>query len=571
MIPPEMYLWHQTVIGSSSTIRTSLGSGAVTSVNSEGPVLNYSTLPAGRAFARQTSAMRFATSVAAATSGATASTVSWPAMVPSIFRPLTLSRTLETAPAVPSRVWITTWFCAGTRPRTKLGRTSIPAEPGSCGSARYRLPTLRTPSSARSRLTVACATSTPSSASALTTSCWVPRSRSEIKRKIRSCLVVLSTCVLVAAKTVLLLEVLEPEVLLVTERQVHVLYRRPRGALEQVVDSGEEQELPGPTIYRSREPAPVGVRHVRDVRVLLPRLHESPLLVVLRVPAEDLPRPRHVLDVDHDGLELPPRYRDEVRNERDLGHLADAPQHPLDLRRVPVPRRPISVGTLVHAHEVRLDVRLGPGPAHPGKSVDGNGPYPIPHSPNHRSERQNSRRRIATGVGDEPPLGNTKDLGQPVMRLREKLGRRMLPIPLHVSLLIREPEVCREVYYQAGPRLQQLLHRAGALAVPVGHEGHVEVGGFDLLRSHIDPVDRELRIDLPDPSPRVPARRNTQSPDLGMTAEQPHEFDPRVPTPAMDADLQSHGAHFRTSGYLFKFLHKLVDALMRGCENTPPW
>src|SRR5215203_1054387 len=123
-----------------------------------------------------------------------------------------------------------------------------------------------------------------------------------------------------------------------------------------------------------------------------------------------------------------------------------------------------------------------------------------------------------------------------------------------------QPEVRREVYYQASPRSQQLLYRADALAVPVGHEGHVEVGGFDLLRSHISPIDGELRIDLPDPQPRIPARRNAQGPDLGMPAEQPHQFDPRVPTPAIDADFQSHTAHCRTSGYLFKFLHKLVDA-----------
>src|SRR5919112_426042 len=432
MIPPEMYLWHQTVIGSSSTIRTSSGSGAVTSVNSEGPVLNYSTLPAGRAFARQTSAMRFATSVAAATSGATASTVSWPAMVPTIFNPLTLSRTLETAPAVPSRVWITTWFCAGAMPRTKLGRTSMPAEPGSCGSARYRFPTFSTPSSARSRLTVACATSTPSSASAPTTSCWVPRSRSEIKRSIRSCLVVLSTGDIVAPKIVLLRKMLEPEGLLVAERQVHVLYRRTRGALEQVVDRREEQQLPCPAVYRSREPAPVGVRYVRDARVLLPRLDESPPLVVLRVPAEDLLHLRHVPDVDHDGLELPARYGDEVRYEGDLGHPPHTPQNRLDLRCVPVPRRPIGACTLVHADEVRLYARLRPCPAHPGKSVDCNGAYPRPYTLHHRSKSQNGRRRIATWVGDEPSRRSPEDLRQPVVRLPEKLGRGMLPVPFHV-------------------------------------------------------------------------------------------------------------------------------------------
>src|SRR3712207_196356 len=133
-----------------------------------------------------------------------------------------------------------------------------------------------------------------------------------------------------------------------------------------------------------------------------------------------------------------------------------------------------------------------------------------------------------------------------------------------------QTEVRREVYYQAGARPQQLLYHASALAVPVGHESYVEVGGLDLLRRHIDSIDGELRVDVPDPQPRIPARRNAHRPNLGMPREQPHELDPRVPTPAIDADLQSHAAHCRTSGYLFKFLHKLVDVLKRRCDNTPP-
>src|SRR5215210_1361871 len=429
MIPPETYLRRQTVIGSSSTVRASSGSGAVASVNSEGSAFNYSTLPAGRVFARQTSAMRFATSPAAAASGAMASTVSWPAMVPSTLRPFTLSRTLETAPAVPSRVWMTTWFCAGAMPRTKLGRTSIPAEPGSCGNARYRLLTLRTPSSARSRLTVAWATSTPSSASAPTTSCWVPRSRSEMRRSIRSCLVVLSIGAIVAPKTILLREMLEPEVLLEAESQVHVLYRRPRGALEQVVDRREEQQLPSPTVDRRREPAPVGVRHVRDLRILLPRLHESPALIVLRVPAQDLLSLGNPFQVDHDGLELPARYGDEVRHESHLGHLSHPPQNRLDLWRMPMPRRPICARALVHADEVRLHARPGPGPAHPRERVYRHRAYPL-HSFDNRRQRQNSRRRIASRVGDEPPQRGPEDLRQTVVCLREELRRGMLSIPL---------------------------------------------------------------------------------------------------------------------------------------------
>src|SRR5918995_6844479 len=132
-----------------------------------------------------------------------------------------------------------------------------------------------------------------------------------------------------------------------------------------------------------------------------------------------------------------------------------------------------------------------------------------------------------------------------------------------------QPEVRREVYYQMGPRPQQLLYRAGALAVPVSHKGHVEVGGFDLLRRNIDSIDGELRVNLPDPLPYIPARRNPHRPNLGMPGKQPHELHARVPTPSIDADFQSHAVHCRTFGYLFKFLHKSVDVLEHGCDNTP--
>src|SRR3712207_2446096 len=224
-----------------------------------------------------------------------------------------------------------------------------------------------------------------------------------IRRPPRSTLFPYTTLFRSAPKTVLLRKVLEPEVLLVAERQVHVLQCRPRSALEQVIHRREEQQLPRPAIYRGREPAPGGVRHVRDLRVLLPRLDESPPLVVLRIPAKNLLHLRYVPYVDYDGLELPARYGDQVRNERDFGHLPHAPQHRLDLGRVPVSRRPVGARTLVHADEVRLHARLRARPAHPGESVDGNGADPFTHTPHHGSKSQNGRRRIATGVGDEPP------------------------------------------------------------------------------------------------------------------------------------------------------------------------
>src|ERR671910_238970 len=144
--------------------------------------------------------------------------------------------------------------------------------------------------SARSRLTVACAASTPSSARDWTTPCWVPSSRSGISLRMRSRLVVLSTGARVAPKVLrLLLEVLEPQILGVPERQVHVLHRQPGRTLEQVVHRREEQELPCPHVHRRREPGPVGVGHVSDVRRLRPRLDEPKALVVLCVPAQHVP------------------------------------------------------------------------------------------------------------------------------------------------------------------------------------------------------------------------------------------------------------------------------------------
>src|SRR3712207_8486280 len=67
-----------------------------------------------------------------------------------------------------------------------------------------------------------------------------------IRRPPRSTLFPYTTLFRSAPKTVLLRKVLEPEVLLVAERQVHVLQSRPRSALEQVIHRREEQQLPRP-------------------------------------------------------------------------------------------------------------------------------------------------------------------------------------------------------------------------------------------------------------------------------------------------------------------------------------
>jgi hypothetical protein len=106
--------------------------------------------------------------------------------------------------------------------------------------------------------------------------------------------------------------------------------------------------------------------------------------------------------------------------------------------------------------------------------------------------------------------------------------------------------------------------------MPVGDEGHVKVGGLYLFGCDIRSLDGELRINLADLPSRIPARRNPERPDLRVPGEQPNQIHPRIPTTAKNTHAQSHAAHCRTSGYLFKFLHKLVDAFTRGCDNMPP-
>src|SRR5215203_1321827 len=131
----------------------------------------------------------------------------------------------------------------------------------------------------------------------------------------------------------------------------------------------------------------------------------------------------------------------------------------------------------------------------------------------------------------------------------------MLPVPFLVELHIREPEVRGEVDDQTAPRLEHAPYRFGALPVPVRDEGHIDQTALHLPRRQISPIHSKLRIDLANLPPRKPARRNPQSPNLGMPGEQPHELHPRVPTSAKDAHVQSHATHCRTSGYLFKFLY----------------
>src|SRR5215218_10454062 len=208
---------------------------------------------------------------------------------------------------------------------------------------------------------------------------------------------------------------LEPEVLGVPERQIHVLHRRPRRSLEQIVHRREQQELACPPVHRRGEPRPIGVGHVRNVRRLLPRLDEAPPLVILRVPAENLLRFGKlpgILELHHDGLELATADGKQVRYEGYLRRLPYPPEHDLYLRRVPVAWRtacdPVGRDALIDRHEVGLDARLGPRPAHPRERVYRDGAHPQPLC--HRREREYRRRRITTWVRDQPSLRRPEDL-----------------------------------------------------------------------------------------------------------------------------------------------------------------
>src|SRR5215212_7855369 len=56
-----------------------------------------------------------------------------------------------------------------------------------------------------------------------------------------------------------------------------------------------------------------------------------------------------------------------------------------------------------------------------------------------------------------------------------------------------------------------------------------------------------------------------------MPRKQAHQLRPRVPAAAVDARIHSHAPYYTPPvEYLFKFLHKTVDPLARGCDNRRP-
>ncbi len=149
-----------------------------------------------------------------------------PAIVPMIF-PWTLSDE-ATAPAVPSRVWMTMVFCAGVMSRTS---SAIPysrarAAARGIGCRPSGLPLGEVPAHGRLRHLYS-------------------EMRLSIPEAARDpVLVPLSTFESVFPILYLLLHKVLLEPLRVAERQVHVLHRRPGRPLEQIVQRREEQSFP---------------------------------------------------------------------------------------------------------------------------------------------------------------------------------------------------------------------------------------------------------------------------------------------------------------------------------------
>ena len=226
----------------------------------------------------------------------------------------------------------------------------------------------------------------------------------------------------------------QPLRLVAPEHQVEVLHRLRRRALPQVVDRGEHEHAAGAVVAVDGDAAVVGVAHLehagRPERDLDPRLALVGLAVeVGQLALAQLDRRR---DVARHQLAL--RERDEVRRE---GDRQRRPQHRellLDLRRVAVALDLVRGHVLVGRDVVRGLRRLAAGAADARLRVDH-------HVVDRARPRQRRQRRAARRSGSSrgwrrgrrPAICLAVELGQPVDRGAEQLGRAVRAVPVLVG------------------------------------------------------------------------------------------------------------------------------------------
>ena len=241
------------------------------------------------------------------------------------------------------------------------------------------------------------------------------------------------------------------------------------------------------------------------------------------------------------------RRREHSANELHRGHRQLDPDAELllHLGGVPVADR------LERAHHagalrmVRILSRLTTPLARPDLALDDDRARRIDEAgTRERQEREDRRRRIAAGSGDELRRADlvAVQLGDPVHGGAEQLGVGMVDlVPGSVDRCIAQPVVGRQIDDQrsARPELREPVRAVRQRQEQDVAPGHVLVA--DELERRAFP---EVRVRGRDrlPGERLAARDDL--PHLGMPAEQPQQLATGVATGADDADL--HQVRFAT-------------------------
>mmetsp|Transcript_39650 Transcript_39650/g.66541 ORF Transcript_39650/g.66541 Transcript_39650/m.66541 type:complete len:288 (-) Transcript_39650:546-1409(-) len=241
--------------------------------------------------------------------------------------------------------------------------------------------------------------------------------------------------------------------LLHAEDEVHVLQRLAGGALDQVVDAGQDDGAPGQRVLEHADGAQVRAAHIPRVRdpARVQHLHEGLVLVLLLQKCAQIGGGGIPLQLNVDGGLHAAGHGHEVRGEADP-HGAPGRQRQLllDLGHMPMLAHAVRVDALGDLAVQVGHLRPTAGAAHPGLRVDDDVLRLDEASLQQGDERQLHGGRVASRVGHDTRFLDrlAVELSEAVRHLfLEVQGRVRSTIPLRVFLGVPQPEVRRQVHY----------------------------------------------------------------------------------------------------------------------------
>ena len=184
------------------------------------------------------------------------------------------------------------------------------------------------------------------------------------------------------------------------------MHRLPGGALEQVVEAGDQHQARPAGVEREADVAVVCVQRVLDLGQARRRedAHEGAAGVEVAQALLDFLLRERLPQVHIDGRQDAARDGQQVRGENELGR--GEPELLQDFSRVPVGEDRVGAEVRRHLDEVRLGSRLLAGARDPRLRVGDDAALGIHQAGAHeRRQRQDDRGRIAAGVRHYVGLG----------------------------------------------------------------------------------------------------------------------------------------------------------------------